>query len=143
MAKKRGGPGAPGDGAGSVMDAFNEWLQHVRNRDVACVTVLYDEPTFFFGTISPGLRTGHDQVKAYFEHFLLTREHVDVVAVNPEVRVLGTGDDAVALNAGHYIFFFEDKEKRMTSVTARYTFVYRKVDGTWKIVEHHSSAMPG
>jgi uncharacterized protein (TIGR02246 family) len=27
-------------------------------------------------------------------------------------------------------------------VQARYSFIYRKIDGVWKITEHHSSAMP-
>jgi hypothetical protein len=27
-------------------------------------------------------------------------------------------------------------------VQARYSYIYRKIDGVWKIAEHHSSAMP-
>lgn len=30
----------------------------------------------------------------------------------------------------------------LLQVQARYSYIYRKIDGVWKIAEHHSSAMP-
>jgi uncharacterized protein (TIGR02246 family) len=125
---------------GSVFAAFEEWLDCVRSQDPNAVAELYDEPTFFFGTLSPSLRIMQEDVLAYFEHFL-DKDSIDVAYANePAVRILGANCD-VAQIAGHYIFFFETDGKA-TSVTARFTFVYRKVDDGWLIVEHHSSMMP-
>jgi len=37
-----------------------------------------------------------------------------------------------------YTFTFGDG----SAVTARFSYLYRQIDGDWKILEHHSSAMP-
>ena len=44
-----------------------------------------------------------------------------------------------AINSGIYRFDFA---KDGTSAKARYTYLYRKVAGKWKIMYHHSSLMP-
>jgi hypothetical protein len=41
-------------------------------------------------------------------------------------------------NAGVYTFTFGDGAQ----VMARYSYLYQRIDGDWKILEHHSSAMP-
>ncbi len=51
------------------------------------------------------------------------------------VRLLA---DNLAINSGVYTFTFGNGDR----VTARFTYLYRLVNGEWKIAEHHSSAMP-
>ncbi len=41
-----------------------------------------------------------------------------------------------------FTIFFHERDGKMQSVPARYTFVYKKVNDTWKIIEQHSSVMP-
>ena len=50
-------------------------------------------------------------------------------------------DEDTAIDAGIYTFTLtENGQSRQ--VQARYTYVYERIDGEWKIVLHHSSAMP-
>ena len=50
------------------------------------------------------------------------------------------GPDAY-LHTGLYTFLTGPAESR-TPVEARFSYMWRKVDGAWKIVHHHSSALP-
>lgn len=53
------------------------------------------------------------------------------------IRVYGD----IAINTGYYTFSYM-KEGEAKTLPARYSFVYRKNNGKWLIVDHHSSAMP-
>jgi uncharacterized protein (TIGR02246 family) len=55
-----------------------------------------------------------------------------------EIRMLA--DDA-ALDTGVYTFTLTQDGKSW-KVQARYTYVYKKINGEWKILNHHSSSMP-
>ena len=46
--------------------------------------------------------------------------------------------DYIAINSGIYTFSFKDG----SSAQARFTFMYRKNNEAWKIIEHHSSLLP-
>ena len=46
-----------------------------------------------------------------------------------------------ALDSGVYTFSLV-KEGKPVKVQARYTYLYEKVEGEWKIMNYHSSAMP-
>ena len=50
------------------------------------------------------------------------------------------GTDAY-LHTGLYTFMTGPAEDRQ-AVEARFSYMWRKVDGVWKIVHHHSSALP-
>jgi hypothetical protein len=56
------------------------------------------------------------------------------------VRFL-TPEHDVGINSGVYTFDIV-KDGEPQKVQARYSFVYRLINGDWKITEHHSSAMP-
>lgn len=48
----------------------------------------------------------------------------------------------IGIHAGDYTFMWQAADGSDVEVDARYTFSYRKEADGWKIVEHHSSAMP-
>jgi uncharacterized protein (TIGR02246 family) len=50
------------------------------------------------------------------------------------------GKDTVSMS-GLYTFSYREG-RRTVRVPARYTFVWQKRDGDWKIIEHHSSVRP-
>jgi uncharacterized protein (TIGR02246 family) len=120
----------------SVLAAFEQWLANVSQGNPEVVADMYADDAVFFGTISPYVRTTPAQVKHYFDHFLQLPS-LHAFYAEPQIRIYGD----VALNTGYYTFFHE-RDGKMQSVPARYTFAYKKVNGEWKIIEHHSSAMP-
>ncbi len=122
----------------SVLAALDRWIEAIAHGSPEEVAALYAPDAVFWGTVSPFLRTTPEGVKDYFEHFLRLKK-LNAFYYKPMVRVYGD----LAINTGYYTFFYEDEEGHMRSLPARYTFVYRRDEaGEWKIVEHHSSAMP-
>jgi hypothetical protein len=55
-------------------------------------------------------------------------------------NVQNYGEDAY-LHTGLYTFMTGQADNRQ-SVEARFSYMWRKVDGAWKIVHHHSSTVP-
>ncbi len=55
-------------------------------------------------------------------------------------NVQNYGEDAY-LHTGLYTFIIGPAVNRR-AVEARFSYMWRKVDGEWKIVHHHSSAVP-
>jgi uncharacterized protein (TIGR02246 family) len=122
----------------SVLAAMDRWIEAVTGADPEIVAGLYAEDAVLWGTVSPLLRATRQGVLDYFAHFM-TLEKLEVVYHDPQVRVFGE----LAVNTGGYTFFHE-ADGRMQSLPARYSFVYRKdPGGEWKIIDHHSSAVPG
>lgn len=121
----------------SILKIMDKWIQAVTTTDPDTVVKLYAKDAVFWGTVSPFLRTTPEGTKDYFEHFMRF-EHLNAIYYKPMVRVY----DNIAINSGYYTFFYE-KDGKMMSIPARYTFVYRKNgDGEWEIIDHHSSAVP-
>jgi hypothetical protein len=68
----------------------------------------------------------------YFMHFLQRRPQGYI-----DDRMIDV-DCNSATDAGLYTFRFADG----TSVKARYSFSYKRINGQWLITSHHSSGMP-
>ncbi len=118
-----------------VSRLFDVWNEALKSRDPARVTALYAPDAILLPTVSNAVRHNHAEIQDYFAHFL---EKAPVGRII-ESNILVMGD--VAVHSGLYCFALSDCGKRLT-VPARFSFVYRKIDGEWKIVEHHSSHMP-
>ncbi len=117
---------------GEVAALFDRWNASLRTGDPRKVVANYAPNSVLLPTVSNRARYTVAEKEDYFMHFLQRR---------PEGRI----DDRVidvdcnsATDAGLYTFRFADG----SSVKARYSFSYKKIDGQWLITSHHSSAMP-
>lgn len=83
------------------------------------------------------MRTCRQGIVDYFANFLKLKPYGTIN--NSVIREVAPG---VAINSGVYTFKLTREGGAVEDVTARYTFIYKKLAGKWFIAEHHSSAMP-
>lgn len=116
-----------------VLDLFMSWNSALATGDPDQVTALYADDAVLLPTVSNKVRHNHEEIRDYFVSFLQKKPQGTIDESN--VRFLA---DDLVINSGVYTFGFGDG----SAVSARYTYLYRKVNNEWKIAEHHSSAMP-
>ncbi|MFF1300112.1 MULTISPECIES: SgcJ/EcaC family oxidoreductase [unclassified Streptomyces] len=117
---------------------FDGWNKALQTGDAQRVADRYAEDAVLLPTVSNKVRSDRAERVDYFEHFLLNKPVGKKIETH--ITIL---DNNSALDAGVYEFTLTDPDtgaKRV--VQARYTYAYEKRDGEWKIVNHHSSAMP-
>lgn len=120
-----------------IAGLFERWNAAFQAGDSAKVTALYADNGVVQPTVSNRVRVGHEAIKDYFDHVFLQAKVVATINMR-EIRQIGP--DA-AVDSGVYTFTSTQGDA-VRQVQARYTFVYQKVDGEWKILNHHSSVMP-
>jgi uncharacterized protein (TIGR02246 family) len=117
-----------------------EWIATVTSGNptvVEDVLALYAEDAILLATVSEQIRDTKDELRDYFK-FFTALPNLSAKDYIPTIRVY----DDVAINSGYYTFMFKSEPGAVVEVPARYTFVYRKINGKWMIVEHHSSGIP-
>lgn len=120
-----------------IAGLFERWNGALQTGNAQAVVDLYASDAVLQPTVSNQVRTTPAQIKDYFEHFLALKP---VGQINyREIRQLGRN---VAMDSGVYTFTLTGADGRSRQVQARYTFVYEQEGGQWKILNHHSSAMP-
>ena len=111
---------------------FDKWNEALKSKNPKQVVDLYANDGILLPTLSNRVRHNHEEIEDYFINFLAKGPVGSIIESN--IRVFND----LAINSGIYSFAFEDG----SSAKARYTFVYRQIEDSWEIVEHHSSLLP-
>ena len=116
-----------------VLGLFDQWNTALSTLNPDTVTALYADNAVLLPTVSNQVRHNHEEIRDYFVGFLQKSPQGVVDEFN--VNILS---DTHATNSGIYTFTFGDGSK----VSARFSYLYVASDDGWKILQHHSSAMP-
>ena len=116
-----------------VLGLFDQWNTALSTLNPDTVTALYADNAVLLPTVSNQVRHNHEEVRDYFVGFLQKSPQGVVDEFN--VNILS---DTHVTNSGIYTFTFGDGSK----VSARFSYLYVASDDGWKILQHHSSAMP-
>ena len=105
--------------------------------DTIKATALYDSEAVLWGTVAPVIITSSAGIRQYFERACSSSPKPRFVFGEQHIRVYGE----TAINSGTYTFTVFPGGQPF-QLPARYSFTYRRKDGQWLIVDHHSSALP-
>jgi uncharacterized protein (TIGR02246 family) len=115
-----------------IASLFDRWNASLRTGDPRKVVANYAPDSVLLPTVSNRARFTIAEKEDYFVHFLQRRPQGYI-----DDRIIDV-DCNSATDAGLYTFRFSDG----SSVKARYSFSYKKINGQWLITSHHSSGMP-
>jgi len=120
-----------------VATATADWVAAYDSRNPARMAAMYEPDAVFWGTTSKTIRTDPAAILDYFKD-AGKRPDARVVIVEPQqIQIFGD----VSINSGSYTFTDLADGKPVANL-ARYTFVFHRRNGQWRIVEHHSSRVP-
>jgi len=144
-AKGKDGPGKGKDGPAKGKDAavplsvveenFAAWNAALLTLDAKKVAALY-VPTglSFLPTLSPSFIRNGVATEAYFVELLKKTPSATITSHDAQ----SFGSDAY-LHTGMYTFLLGAER---TPVEARFSYLWKKIDGEWIITHHHSSVLP-
>ena len=120
-----------------VAAATAKWAEVFTDDNPDPILALYDKEAVMWGTLSPTRRDDPAAIRDYFVKAFKALPGHKVTFGDQLIRVYGN----TAINTGYYTFSFV-KDGEAKSLPARYSFVYVKRNGDWKIVDFHSSKLP-
>ena len=97
---------------------------------------MYDSDAVLWGTVAKTIAATTTAIAEYFKG-APTRPNARVTFGEQHNRVYGD----IGVSSGYYTFS-DVRDGQQVSRPARYTMVFRKRDGAWRIVSHHSSEVP-
>lgn len=119
---------------------IEQWMDCVKRRDIDTIITLYSQTDCaFWGTFGDHLRQTQAEIKTYFNEFL-NCESISCQIIDCASRELSS---EIAAFSGSYAFkIVKNPGDSEIEAIGRFTYTVRKLDGTWTLVEHHSSLMP-
>jgi uncharacterized protein (TIGR02246 family) len=96
---------------------------------------LYDKDALMWGTSSSSMRKGSNAIRDYYTKLLRAFPGTRVSLEETTLRVYGEA----AVNSGSYTMTRVSREGGDSVTAARFTMVYVRREGKWRIVDHHSS----
>jgi uncharacterized protein (TIGR02246 family) len=120
-----------------VAAATAKWADAFSQKTPDAILALYEKDAVLWGTSSPTRRDGTEQIRAYFASAFERFPDRKVTFGDQLIRVYND----TAIDTGYYTFRSTNKGETK-ELPARFSFVFRKRDGRWLIVDHHSSAVP-
>jgi len=120
-----------------VAAATLAWGQALGEDDPDKVLPFYSDDAVLWGTLSPTVRADRAALRDYFVTAFKVLPGLKVAFGDQLIRVYGD----TAVNTGYYTFSYV-KDGETKSLPARYSLTYVKNGEHWRIVDHHSSAMP-
>ncbi|MCF6339410.1 MAG: SgcJ/EcaC family oxidoreductase [Sulfurimonas sp.] len=121
-----------------ILELFDTWNQALQTKNPSTVAKLYHPRLgILIPTVSAKIRHNRTEIKDYFVNFLQNNPFGEISESN--IRIYGD----LAINSGLYTFELDgEEEQSRIKVDARFTYVYKKEDKEWFIIEHHSSVLP-
>ena len=121
----------------SVRAATEAWIAAFNRSDTPAICALYDPQAVLWGTTAAELITTPQGIAAYFDAVFALQPVPRMALGEVLPRVFGE----VAVSTGHYTLTLAPAP-HLRVVPARFSFTWRRTAGTWRIVDHHSSAVP-
>lgn len=123
--------------AGAVDTLFNQWNAAWATKNPDIVTAQFAKDAVLLPTISKVPRTDPAGIRDYFVGFLKN---------NPVGRIDSStvveGCNMLVRMGGWSVDFTNAETQAKSSVSGRYTFIYKYEDGAWKVAHLHSSLNP-
>lgn len=124
-----------------VADAYQAWCAAIATAkgDPSKIVKFYAPNAILMPTLSAKVLINHDGgLNDYFTH-LTSYPNIQCKTDKLITQLHGN----TAINSGLYTFSYTDKKGDLKeTIPARFTFVYKKYEGQWLIVKHHSSMLP-
>jgi uncharacterized protein (TIGR02246 family) len=125
------------DAKAQVAATTQAWADAMSRHDIDRVLALYDPQAVLWGTRSPTLRDSPETVRAYFNILKTVPPSYKAVIGQQRIRVFGD----MAVDSGTYTFSETHDGKEIVR-PARFSMVFKNDHGNWRIIDHHSSAVP-
>jgi hypothetical protein len=127
--------------ATGVINAYKQWCASIEiaQGNPQKVVQFYAKHAILLPTLSDKILFNDNG--GLNDYFSKLTSYKNIHCVTKKLIVEMNGID-FATSAGFYQFIYTDKEGKSIVIPARFTFVYKKSNNEWLIIQHHSSKLP-